>query len=121
MPVGLLAAFAGLPILFALVMMVGFGWPATRAMPLAWLLGALNALLVWEMPVDFILAASLGGFGSATNVLVIVFGAVVLLFTLRESGGMAVINKGLASLSEDKRVQTIIIAFLFSAFLLKFQ
>lgn len=117
MPVGLLALTAGLPILLALIMMVGLHWPATRAMPLAWLVGALNALLVWKMPVGFILAATLGGFGSALNVLIIVLGAIVLLFTLRESGGMATINDGLASLSTDKRVQTIIIAFLFGAFL----
>ncbi len=98
-------------------MMVGMHWPATRAMPIAWLIGALNAMWIWGMPPDFVVAATLGGFGSALNVLVIVLGAVVLLFTLRESGGMAAINDGLASLSADKRVQAIIIAFLFGAFL----
>jgi len=112
-----LAVVAGIPILLALIMMVGFQWPATRAMPIAWLAGALGALLVWKMPPAFILAATLGGFGNALNVLVIVFGAIVLLFTLRESGAMATINSGLASLSTDKRVQIIIIAFLFGAFL----
>ena len=34
-----LPAFA--PILLALVLMVGLSWPATRAMPLAWLASAL--------------------------------------------------------------------------------
>lgn len=117
MSVSFLAIAAGLPILLALIMMVGLHWPATRAMPIAWLVGALNALLLWKMPVGLIAAATLGGFGSALNVLIIVLGAVVLLFTLRESGGMATINAGLASLSTDKRIQTLIIAFLFGAFL----
>jgi lactate permease len=117
MTVGILAGTAGLPIVFALIMMVGFRWPATRTMPLAWLLGALNALFVWKMPASFVLAATLGGFGSALNVLVIVLGAIVLLFTLRESGGMSAINNGLSSISSDKRTQLIIIAFLFGAFL----
>lgn len=117
MSVSILAVTAAIPIFLALILMVGLNWPATRAMPLAWFAGALNAAIVWNMPLDFIIAATLGGFGSAFNVLIIVFGAVVLLFTLRESGGMATINSGLASLSSDKRVQTLIIAFLFCAFL----
>ncbi len=117
MSVSILAVTAAIPIVVALILMVGLNWPATRAMPLAWLAGALNAVLIWKMPVSFIAAATLGGFGSAFNVLIIVFGAVVLLFTLRESGGMATINAGLASLNRDRRVQTLIIAFLFCAFL----
>ena len=117
MSVSILAMVAALPILVALILMVGLNWPATRATPLAWLAGALNAGLIWKMPISFIAAATLGGFGSAFNVLIIVFGAVVLLFTLRESGGMAAINAGLASLNRDRRVQTLIIAFLFCAFL----
>ena len=117
MPVSVLALFAALPIVLALILMVGLQWPATRAMPVAWLVGAVNAVLLWKMPVGFVVAATIAGFGSALNVLVIVLGAMVLLFTMRESGGMAAINDGLAALSDDKRVQTIIIAFLFGAFL----
>ena len=117
MPVSLLALLSALPIGMALIMMVGLHWPATRAMPIAWLVTALSGLFIWQMPVGFILAATIGGFGSALNVLVIVLGAIVLLFTLQESGAMATINAGLASLSDDKRVQCIIIAFLFGAFL----
>ncbi len=117
MSVSILAMAAAIPIIVALILMVGFNWPATRAMPLAWLAGVLTAAFIWKMPLRFIMAATLGGFGSAFNVLIIVFGAVVLLYTLRESGGMATINLGLASLSSDKRVQTLIIAFLFCAFL----
>ena len=117
MPVTALALLSALPIGLALIMMVGLHWPATRAMPIAWLVTALTGLFAWQMPLGFILAATIGGFGNALNVLVIVLGAIVLLFTLQESGAMATINAGLASLSGDKRVQCIIIAFLFGAFL----
>jgi len=117
MSMGVLALIAVTPIVLALVMMVGLKWPATRAMPIAWLVCAVSGAAVWRMPPGFVLAATLGGFGSALNVLVIVFGAIVLLFSLRESGGMEAINRGLGSLSQDKRVQALIIAFLFSAFL----
>ncbi|MFO7619944.1 MAG: L-lactate permease, partial [Bacteroidales bacterium] len=117
MPLGLLALIALLPIVLALVLMVGMRWPATRAMPLAWLVTAGAGLLFWEMPLGFIVASTLNGFGGAVNVLIIVFGAILILYTLRDSGGMETINHGFHGISRDRRVQVIIIGTLFSAFL----
>ena len=37
MSIGMLALLAVIPIVAALVLMVGLRWPATRAMPVAWL------------------------------------------------------------------------------------
>jgi lactate permease len=42
---------------------------------------------------------------------------VLILYTLTQSGGMETINYGLDAISTDRRIQTILIAFLFSAFL----
>jgi lactate permease len=117
MPLGLLALIALLPIALALVLMVGMRWPATKAMPLAWLVTAVTGLLVWKMPLGFVLASTLNGFGGAVNVLIIVFGAILILYTLRDSGGMETINCGFHGISRDRRVQVIIIGTLFSAFL----
>jgi len=117
MPIGVLAAFAFLPILVALVLMVGFRWPATRAMPLAWLVAALAAYGVWKMEGVAVIASTLQGFGSAITVLLIVFGALLILYTLSESGGMETINHGFHGISTDRRVQVIIVAFIFEAFL----
>ena len=111
------ALLAAAPILVALLLMVGLSWPATRAMPLAWLASACIGAFFWHMPLNLVLASTLAGFGGALKVLVIVFGAIVLLFTLRESGGMTAINQGLSGISRDKRVQVLLIAFLFGAFL----
>ncbi|MBS0013150.1 MAG: L-lactate permease [Desulfobacterales bacterium] len=117
MPIGLLAAFAFLPILVALVLMVGFRWPATRAMPLAWLVAAAAGVFVWKMDLVVVAASTLQGFASAITVLLIVFGALMILYTLSESGGMETINHGFHGISRDRRVQVIIIAFIFEAFL----
>ncbi len=117
MPVGILAFFAFLPILVALVLMVAFRWPATKAMSLAWAVAALSAVFVWKMDLVLVFAATLQGFGNAVTVLLIVFGALLILYTMTESGGMETINNGFHGISKDRRVQTIIIAFLFSAFL----
>ncbi len=117
MSIGLLALFAFIPIALALILMVGFRWPATRAMPLAWLVCALVAVTVWKMPAGFVAAATLNGFGGAVNVLIIVFGAILILYTLRDSGGMETINHGFHGISKDRRVQVVIIAGIFAAFL----
>ena len=45
MSVELLAMVAVLPILVALILMVGMRWPATKAMPLAWLVCAVSGIL----------------------------------------------------------------------------
>ena len=117
MPVGLLGVLAFVPILIALVLMVGFRWPATRAMPVAWLTAAVLAVFVWRMDLAVVLASTLQGFGSAITVLLIVFGALLILYTMTESGGMETINHGFHGITRDRRIQAIIIAFVFAAFL----
>ncbi len=117
MALEVLAIFAFLPILVALILMVGFRWPATEAMPVAWLVAALTAILVWDMNMITVLASTLQGLLSAVTVLLIVFGALLILYTLTESGGMETINYGFHGITKDRRIQTIIIAFIFAAFL----
>ncbi len=53
----------------------------------------------------------------AFKILFIVFGALLLLFTMRESGAIEAINRGFTNISADKRVQAIIIAWLFGGFI----
>ena len=117
MSLSLSAFIAFIPIALVLIFMVGLRWPATRAMPLAWIVCALIGATLWKMPAGLVAASTLSGFGSAVNVLIIVFGAVLILYTLRESGAMETISHGFTTISADRRVQTIIIAFLFGAFI----
>ena len=113
----LLALFAFLPILFAGGLVIGLRWPASRAMPVAFLTAAGLALYIWEVPGSQVAAASLKGLVIAVSLLYIIFGAILLLNTLRESGGLSVIRQGFTSLSPDRRVQVIVIAWLFGAFI----
>ncbi|MCW7752613.1 L-lactate permease [Desulfobotulus sp. H1] len=117
MSIGMLALIAFVPIALVLVLMVGMRWPATKAMPLAWLVCALLGMTVWNMDFGFLAASTLAGFGSAINVLIIVFGAIVILYTMQVSGAMETISYGFMGISPDRRIQTIIIAFMFGAFI----
>ena len=112
----MLALLALLPILVALVLMVGFRWPATRAMPLAWLAAAAGAMIGWELEPLYVAALSLHGVVTAVSVLIIVFGAIVILYTLKASGAMETIQWGMQQVTPDARVQAIIIGYMFTAF-----
>ena len=112
----MLALLALLPILVALVLMVGFRWPATRAMPLAWLAAVAGALIGWDLEPLYVAALSLHGVVTAVSVLIIVFGAIVILYTLKASGGMETIQWGMQQITPDARIQAIIIGYMFTAF-----
>ena len=113
--VELLLAFS--PLLVAGVLLVGLLWPATRAMPLAWLTAVVVGFLVWEMPLDWVAAASVGGAITALTILWIVFGALFLLYVLQQVGAFDRINRGFAAVSDDRRVQIVLLGFFLSTFI----
>lgn len=91
--------------------------PASQAMPLAYLVTAGIALLVWQVPIAQVAASSIQGLVAAAEILYIVFGAILLLNTLQESGAIATIRQSLLGISQDRRIQVIIIAWLFGSFI----
>ncbi|MFQ5816992.1 MAG: L-lactate permease [Terriglobia bacterium] len=114
---GFYALAAVLPIAAVMVFLVVLRWSAVKAMPVAYGLTCLLALSLWQVPPLRILAASLRGAIVAGTLLWIIFGALVLLFTLRESGALAAIRRGFLGISEDRRIQAIIVAWLFGSFI----
>lgn len=117
MPDGILALLAFLPILSVAVLLVGLHWPASRAMPICYLVAAILALTVWRVPGLQVAAASINGLVITLGLLYIIFGAILLLNTLQESGALRVIRQGFTDISPDRRVQVIIIAWLFGSFI----
>ena len=110
-----LLAFA--PIALAGVLLVGLRMPARTAMPAVYLAAALIALLFWGVPFTRIAASTVQGLIITASVLWIIFGAILLLNTLKHSGAIQTIRSGFAEISPDRRVQMIIIAWLFGAFI----
>ena len=105
------------PIVIVGILMVGFMWPSSRAMPVGLLVAAVIAVAVWQVPLAQLIAASLAGLVNAVDILLIVFGAVLILQLMKKSGGMDGISSSMASVSRDRRVQILIIAWLFGSFL----
>ena len=108
---------AALPLLVVAVLLVAVLWPATRAMPVAWVSAVAVGYLFWEMPVRWILAASIEGVLVAIQILWIVFAALVLLYTMMRSGAFDVLNRNFATISEDPRVQVVLVGFFLATFL----
>ena len=111
------ALIAFIPLVFTVIVMAGFNWGAKQALPVAWFITAVIAFGVWKMELGSVAAYSVQGMLNSLDTIVIVFGAILIMNTLKASGGMAVINKGFSTLTPDRRIQMIIVAFTFGAFI----
>ena len=109
--------FAALPLLVVAVLLVGLLWPAARVMPIAWVVALAVGSLVWGMPPAWLLAATIEGVITAIQILFIVFAALVLLYTMLRSGAFDTLNRNFAAISEDRRVQVVLIAFFLATFI----
>ncbi len=111
------ALIAFIPIIATVVLMIAFNWPAKRALPLAWLAACVIAFALWKMNIMDMAAYTITGFLSAIETLIIIFGAILIMNTLKRSGAMAAINRMFQGVTQDKRILAIIIGFVFGAFI----
>lgn len=113
----MLPFLAALPLLVTAILIVLLKVPASRAMPAALLTAVLVAWLAWGIDLIQIAANAVKGVGIAVELLYIIFGAILLLNCLRQSGAVDSIRSGFKDISEDQRVQAIIVAWLFGSFI----
>ena len=105
------------PILTVFLLLVIAKLPASRAMPVAYLITVAIAFIAWRVPVSVIAASTMQGLVMAAEILYIIFGAILLLNVLQASGAVTSIRRGLLGVSPDRRIQAIIIVWLFGSFL----
>ena len=110
----LLAVF---PICLALVLMTKFHVKPGIALPGAWICTALAGMFAWHMPLKEIAAVSVLGVVKSLDIILIVYCAVLLLNILRENKAFDVINSTFGTMSSDRRIQLVIIAWFFSSFI----
>lgn len=111
------AILAVLPIVIVIIMMTVMNYPAKKALPIAWLLTCIVALTGWRMELETVAGASIYGALKSFDVLLVIFGAILILNTLELSGAMLSINNGFKGITKDRRIQAIIIGWLFGAFI----
>jgi lactate permease len=106
-----------MPVISVLVFLIIMRWPAMKAMSISLIITAIMSAFFWHVPVIQITASIIEGWIIAFSILIIVFGAIFLLNTLSQSGAIDVIRKGFMGITPDRRIQLIIIAWLFGSFL----
>jgi lactate permease len=111
---GLLAL---LPIVISAILLLGLQWPAKRAMPVILAVTAILALFVWNMSAERVTASIIQGLIVTVSVLWIIFGAIFLLNTLKQTGAIQIIRQGFTDVSPDRRIQAIIVAWCFGTFI----
>ena len=111
------ALIAFVPIIFAVIAMAGFNWPAKRAMPVAWLIAAVLCLLIWKVSLFRVFVYTILGFLSSIDTLLVLFGALLIMNTLDHCGAMDTISRGFMSISKDPRIQLVVIGCMFGSFM----
>src|SRR3954464_5946082 len=110
--------FAVLPLVTLFVLLGGLRWKAQWAALASLAVSILVAVIVYPMPVGQALDAGVEGaaFG-LFPIMWIVVNALWIYNMTRESGHFAVLRRSFARVSDDQRVQAVIIAFAFGALL----
>ncbi|MEU2941556.1 L-lactate permease [Nocardiopsis alba] len=113
----LLSLLALTPILVVGVLLVGFRLPAMYAMPAGYVVVVGIAVLFWGTEWRAVAASTVQGLILAAGLLYIIFGALLLLATLSGSGAIATIRATFTDITPDRRIQAIIIGWLFGSFI----
>ncbi len=111
------ALIASIPILLVVVLMIAFNWPAKRALPVGWLVAVVIALAYWRQDFTTTAAWAIDGFLEAIGTLVIIFGAILIMNTLKHSGAVTAIQRVFNGVNPDRRIQVILVGFVFGAFI----
>jgi lactate permease len=117
MSLSLQALLALAPILLGGVLLIGFRVTAKSAMPLVYLVAVAIALIAWDVDLVRVVASSIQGLFVTFDIVFIIFGAILLLNTLEQSGAVSAIRRSFRSISDDRRVQIVIVAWLFGSFI----
>ncbi len=102
-----------IPILGPLVFLVVLRQSAKVGMTLSMVLIVVFGILIWNIDLDVIFASVGVGIHRSVAIIYILFGAITLVNTLKNTKAIKRINNGFLAVSSDKRVLVILIAFLF--------
>ncbi|MDX5981493.1 L-lactate permease [Exiguobacterium profundum] len=105
------------PIVAVLILLVIMRLPASVAMPLSLVTTAILAFFVWQLDATRIMAATLQGLVIAVTTVWIVYGAIGMMNTMKEGGGMNAIRSGFVNITPDPRIQVLIVGWLFVSFI----
>ena len=113
----MMALIASIPILLVIILMIAFNKPAKVALPIGWAAALVIALFYWRQDANTTFAWALDGFLEAIGTLVIILGAILIMNTLKHSGAVTAIQRVFNNVNPDRRIQAIIVGYVFAAFI----
>ncbi|MEM3113048.1 MAG: L-lactate permease [Candidatus Pacearchaeota archaeon] len=111
----IITLIALIPFILLILLIVVKKWPAIYSMPITYLLTILILFIVWKISPLLLAASFIKGFFIALEIMLIIFFAVFFITVLKEKRQIKKLQDILSIISEDARIQAIIIAFLFGA------
>lgn len=104
-----------IPIAFPFIFLVLLKLPAKRGMLYSFTIMLFASLVFWGMEFNVVIASIIQGTHKALGILLILFGAIMLMNILKKNGAIDRINLAFNALTQDMRIQAVIIAYLFGA------
>ena len=108
---------AGTPILIILLVLFVFRKPLIVASPIAFIVTLLIGIFYWKVPYERIAGSTMKGGFVALDIVMIIFGALLLLEFMKQTKLINSLEYYLSKISPDMRVQAIIIVWFFGAFI----
>jgi L-lactate permease len=99
-----LAILSAVPIIAIFVGMVIFRKPTMMMAPIGWILALVIAILAFKSEIGALFYTSYLGGLDEVRIVWLIFGAFILLTVITESGAMGTIQRGLARITNDKRL-----------------
>jgi lactate permease len=106
-----------LPILFILLLMVGFRWGASRAGGMGYLSALLIAVIFFGAGPELLAFAHAKALLLTVDVLLIIWAAFLLYRVADEAGAIQTIGSALPYLTPDRTMQALLIGWIFASFL----
>jgi lactate permease len=113
----MLTLIAIAPLILLITTIVLFRWPAYIAALITSALTLIGAYFLWGVPLITITAGITRGALVTVEIILIIFGALLLLKLLEQAGVISHIERVLSHVSPDKRIQSLLIAWFFVAFI----
>jgi lactate permease len=110
-----LLAFA--PIGVLLVLMVGRNWGGAKAGPVAWLVALVVAMAFFGAPRELVSYSQVKGALLSVWVLYIIWAALFLFHIVDLAGSVTTIGRGIARVTENRVMQVLLLAWIFTTFL----
>jgi lactate permease len=112
--VNLLAAS---PLILLILLIFGLRWTLVRSGPVVFMFTAFIAFWGWNLSGGELISASFKGFLLSLDIVLIVFGAILFVLFLRQTGALNKVEAALERLSPLKEHQAILLAWPFGSFI----